>query len=822
MRLAWLFLIVSIILFILTLFFSETVSLDKIDAKKAVFLDKSAVSIVYELDENAWITFSTADSRLIKIVSNAVIESTLPFLDVVNYALEYQVLDSSKKVLARKIYNLRNGISAFIKKVDNQDFVYTNAYFLEKGLIPTDSNVFVLNMDEFKNPKTIQLRLVSKDKIIKNVAIRCYVTRKVSDYKLHYIWNRMNDYAKQMLAAGNVYPAEFLTEEEKQNSLIHSWVPIGPEGIVGSDYRRKSLYVLEQNDGMPYGVLLPPAGVLVDENHEGIIPISEPGGEIELEITAVEGTLKKDSLIEYNWFGRGIDERQSGLITHQNTMVQKFTHFFKSGLLKITAKEKIAVRAYQIEKQKKTEITPEPIYLQTFMAKQNMPVEFAVAHKETESTPFRIDLRCLFSEPKDIDKNDYIASFELLDNKNVVVSKGDISNIFLWLKYDRLTGLNEKYKVSDPVSQYFYLPPEVVKIRILTKKNPVLVAGYNRPNKMIRKIRVPEDSFVFDIAKEMQARWFYLKPINYANLFKESSVKILILQHRPSIDNPDVLQGRYLWEEYHPEGAWLGRILYRPFDGPVPFRQFTLPSYFQQVRMGVSLELHFKTMMGMDMANPTLAWQSEEDSPMNIRIYLNQKQYYETAVIGKRGEIALPPIAEGNYTFKIEASRPAKFFVNYLEIEKEGYTRMLVNKLEKEGLTFVYERTTIEPETLILKYFSPDRTRMRSQISATLEPPKPKGMGPWSEWSFLEYIFDIRSDNSEKLPVFGTDSEQVDFGQLLFIPLGSDMPVGRYTLHFKLNEGAVGYLSLTKITPGFVEQRKFIQEMRVNNAESNE
>ena len=151
MRLAWLFLIVSIILFILTLFFSETVSLDKIDAKKAVFLDKSAVSIVYELDENAWITFSTADSRLIKIVSNAVIESTLPFLDVVNYALEYQVLDSSKKVLARKIYNLRNGISAFIKKVDNQDFVYTNAYFLEKGLIPTDSNVFVLNMDPIIN-----------------------------------------------------------------------------------------------------------------------------------------------------------------------------------------------------------------------------------------------------------------------------------------------------------------------------------------------------------------------------------------------------------------------------------------------------------------------------------------------------------------------------------------------------------------------------------------------------------------------------------------------------------------------------------------------
>jgi hypothetical protein len=817
MRWFWILLLIVSVIGLLTFFRFDTVSVDKIDAQKAAFLDKSSVSIVYELSEKSWITFSTGDSQLIKIVSNATIAGALPFFDVINYALEYQILDSNEKILDKKIYNFRGGVSTFIKKINGEDFVYSNSFYLEKDLMPTDGNVFILNLSALKDAQKVQLRLVSKSDAVQSVAVRYYVNRKVSEYKLPYVWDRMNDYAKQVLAIGNVYPVEFLTEEEKRNSLMHSWQPIGPEGILGSDYRTKELYILKNNDGMPHDVLLPPAGVVVDANHEGIIPIPEPGGVIELELTSAEGTLKKDSPIQYHWFGRGIDQRQQGMISHGNVPMQTFVHTFKSGLLQISSKEKLAIRAYLKDQQKKTEITPEPLYLQSFMAVPNMPVEFSVAHQSEENTPFRIDLRRLFPVLENKDTQGYIASFELLDSKNGIVSQGDISGTFVWLRYDRLAGLNQKDMISDPLSQYFYLPPEVVKIRISTKKNPILVVGYNRPSQMVRKVRVPEDSFVFDLADEWQARWFYLKPIKYSELFKESRVKILNVQYRPSVDNLDILQGRYLWEDYHPEGSWLGRILFVPFEGPLPFRQSALPSYFQAVSAGQSLLLHFKTRQGMEMATPTLAWQREEASPMNVRIYVDGKQYYETSVIGKRGETALPPIAEGRYMFRIEASGSAKFFVNYVILEKGGYARSLVNELAKEGLTFVYERTTTAPETLILKYYTPDQNHSRPHILATILPPKAKGIGPWSEWSFLKYEFDIRPDNQGTLPVFGTDSEQVDLGQLLFIPLGGDMPLGRYTFRFESKDGAMGYLSLTKITPGFVEQRKFIQGMNLGN-----
>ena len=814
MRWFWILLIIAVIIFGIIFFRFKTVDPNRIDAGKFSLIAQSSVSLVYELNEKSWITFPIADSESVKIVSNATIRSTLPFFDSINYVLEYQILDFYGKILEKKIYNLRNGVSTFIKKIESQDFVYTNSFYLEQGVTPTDANVVVLNLEKLKDAQKIQLRLASKSDFVQSVESRCYITKKVPEYKLGYFWNRMNDSEKQKLAAGNVYSSEFLTEDEKRNALIHSWLPIGPEGILGVDYRRKELYILEQNDGLPYDILLSPAGVIIDENHEGVIPIPEPGGEIELELTAVKGTLKKDSPIQYEWFGRSVRQRQKGVIHHENIKIQKFSHVFNSGLLKISSKEKVAVRAYQVEKENKIEITPEPMYLQAFLAQQNTPVEFSVAH---EDTLFKIDLRCLFSVPKNINTKDYMASFELIDSKNVVISQGDISGGFSWLKYDRIAALNERYFVSDPFSQYFDLPPEVVKIRISTKKNPILVVGYNRPKHMSRKIRVPEDSVVFNVTKEMQARWFYLKPINYADLFKESHVKVLKLQYRPRLDNADILNGRYFWEDYHPEGSWVGRYLFVPIEEALPFRQSALPSYFLPIRAEQPLLLHFKTRKGIMMEMPTLAWQREEDSPMNIRIYINQKQHYETSIAGKWGEIALPPIREGSNTFKIEASITAKFFVNYLEIAKEGYTKTLVKKISKDPLVFVYERTTTAPETLIIKYFKSDQKGTRSQISVKIVPPEKKSIGPWSEWSFLEYLFDIRSDNPGTLPVFGTNSEYVDSGQLLFIPVGTDMPLGQYKIFFELKEGEQGYLSLTKITPGFVEQRRFIEERNLKN-----
>ena len=54
--------------------------------------------------------------------------------------------------------------------------------------------------------------------------------------------------------------------------------------------------------------------------------------------------------------------------------------------------------------------------------------------------------------------------------------------------------------------------------------------------------------------------------------------------------------------------------------------------------------------------------------------------------------------------------------------------------------------------------------------------------------------------------------ETVDVGQLIFLPLGDDLPAGPYVIEVECLDGDDGYLMLYQTTPGVPEQPQTFTE----------
>jgi hypothetical protein len=88
-----------------------------------------------------------------------------------------------------------------------------------------------------------------------------------------------------------------------------------------------------------------------------------------------------------------------------------------------------------------------------------------------------------------------------------------------------------------------------------------------------------------------------------------------------------------------------------------------------------------------------------------------------------------------------------------------------------------------------------------------------------ADWSLLDRRYIVRPNSGDPVPVLHTLNEFVDQGRLFFLPLGSDLPPGRYPIQMTLEQGERGYLIFSKITLGIFEKRTFFRERGIVNDE---
>lgn len=778
----------------------------------------SMVSLSYELSSERWITFRVpVAGERIKVVTNACIPAggrEDPDAKW-SYSLNYELMDaSSDRIIKRGTYHYRTKLTRFEPKDAGLKFRYTAAFFLDEELTPTDGRFTVLNMRDFgtaKKPLVVRFRLNSMDPEIRSVVLRLYNLEPTSEFRIERMWLRITPRQKERLAMGNVYPPDLLSEQEKRNITSKLWMPVAPAGIAGRDYLDRKIYVIKDIEGSPVEEPIMPAGIYVDERLAGTMPIPEGGKRLRLTIASLEQN-SSPSLgdVSLRWYGPTLADRRS-LSFAGSKPTETRELFFQGGLLEITGREPVTVRAAWPEDGSEIDAVPENLYTRTYVLHGESDVKYAQFHVNGKSTPFRADFRIL-SQVR-IGRQ-YDVGFTFFDERLRALRSGALDFTAYPSRYDRAVLGFDQILVSDPVSFFFDVPAKAASVTFRSA-DPVLVNAYTRPPDLVKKTRVPEDFYrEIPSSPEREPLWFSVLPENHKALIRESRSVLLRTQLRPPEDDRDVLAGRFFWEAFRPTGSWSGQHILTPQDQDIPYqRQEALLTGCVRLSTEEPHELDIRSDQGLDAVRPILVFLGPEETvPFNIALTVDGDQFYESEVTESRGIIRLPALQAGRHLVTIRAPKDCTLLMNSVASFKPQHMLRFGCLLTKLGLNVEYVKRSDGDETLSMVFFPPFGETRRTAVRVRLRAHVSSRSGPLQGFTVLDRRFTVRPSGLGPFPVMNSPTENVDGGRSLFFPIHGDIPAGRYEVRVDLEEGVSGYVVFSSILPGTHEERLLREE----------
>jgi hypothetical protein len=770
------------------------------------------VSTVY-LVEDAWLTFPLpAGSHRLKLLSNASLSAAAAPAEEWPYALEYRVLGEDGAELSRGLYHHRSA-QVFSRQPAGEEMVPA-AYYLEGDRQPAEGRVLLLNLEGLAEPAQLQVRLAQGAPAVAGVALRLYHLEQEADHKLGFLWQRLSQGQRQSLARGSVYPPELLSAAEKLNLVREGWRPIGPQGVAGRDYFSRQLYLLAGETGEAFEPPVLPAGLLISASNCGTLLLPPAGGRVRLEFLpalAEQQQPAAGAALGLTWYGPEPGQRRSYPLAWELGGTS-FSATFPAGLLEFSAPGAVVVRAYLVADGTETEITPPPLYLRGYLTAPGQELLYPVDHAAAAATPMRLDFRTFVtgSEGGLTLPQQGQLEFSWLDAAGEVIRSGSLPLSSLASRYDRLADGGLEQLLAEPNSFYFELPAAVSRVRLVASV-PVLASVYTRPADLLRELRVPEKELVAGAEAERQPAWFGLRPQNHESLLEAGRSLLLMLQQRPPTEvRPEVQAGHYLWEDFHPEGSWRGRYLLIPRQPQSPQRLEALAATYRPLPPTGEALLNLVSPLGQPSVAPELLWLRPSAAPAKLGLFVDGALFWSGELAGARGELSLPPLPSGRHRLRLEGQGDGDFYLSHADGGDKAWLKRLANRFDRKGLSFVVEKQQ-QREVLSARLYVPRTQRQASRVRVTIEGPSRIASGPLREWSFLARRYELEPEPAAAVAVLHT-SEEVDGGRAFFIPLGSDLPAGRYRLRMELDQGPGGYLILARLSPGTSSQRFHYRE----------
>lgn len=782
-------------------------------------VEKSLVSAVYTLPEPGWLVFELPRApEPIRVLTSGSLAARLAPSEVTErewrYAIEYRLLDAAGGVLAGQRYHHATRLTEYREPRGGERV--TSGFYLGGGLVPTDARVMLIHPLELPPRATrLAIRLAEKDPELVDVTARVYHRETLPSHSLRLLWQRLPEERKQLLARANVYPAALLTESEKRNLLERRWAAIAPEGVEGSDYERRELYTPKELPGEEVRDEPLPGGFLAGPELRGVIPLPESGGRVRLLLDPVRAEPPpRPGTILIRWFGRSLAER-SERRQAWNGGPAAFEAFFAGGLVEVMPSEDMTVRAWlRRAGASEEEITPEPAYVWAYLAEGTSAVEFQVLHGGPGPAPFRLDLRRPAPSAESPAGNPAPAEarYELLDEDGRTLERGALRVDVAVSRYDAWGLRGRLTRISEAATYYFAIPRAAVRLRVASPQAAVLVTGYDRPAELPRRMAIPEDAYDFNRDDVLQRSWFLLKAANAVELARLGRAPSLRVQPRPPTDVPEIRAGQYLREEFQPEGAVGARTLLTPWDSAETPGGKALSVAFCEVPAGQEVSLRIEAEDGRREASPTLLYLSPSSGPLALRSFVDGVLRHETTVHAGRGLVGLPRLALGPHRFRATASRAARLWLSQVEpCRGPRLLKRLAYPLPAAGLSFFVDKRSGGEETLSARFYAARGASTRLQVRVELRPDRALRVGPQASWTFLDRVYSVRPAGGTPVPLLEAGLEDVDGGQLFSIPLGADLPPGRYQVRVVPEGAPRAWLSLSRST-GLAEERELFIE----------
>ncbi|MEF8942039.1 MAG: hypothetical protein V5B78_04520 [Desulfohalobiaceae bacterium] len=773
-------------------------------------LPESESSLCYRLPDKGWLDFSLPPwTDQIKILSNA--EFAKGFRTAENatrrYALSFEVIDDKGETIQSGAYHHQTEITSY--RIPGKDRKTPLNHYIDSPLKPADGKQIRINLRPVLkqgNVSRLRIKLHSAETGIQSAVVRVYAPEYHSGRELSYLWNRLPQKTRQRLAEGNVYPAEFLSQNEKQNLVRKLWKPKAPEGIEGRDYQRQRLYRLTTEEAIPErDQPIVPEGLVVAPMHRATVPVPQDGARLRFTIRRMEESSEKTSQVGIRWYGKDIGQTRQQTLSLRESPVEH-TAEYDGGLIELWADSRVNIQVSQAgeesveepEKEPDKRIKPTNMYLRTYRAGVQEPVIYSVNHGRGQRTPFRADFRILANKTQQPEAR---VTCELVDSAGKNITKRFRITAPL-SKYDRLPRQIKADFVSKPVSRFFLLPENISRIRF-SSPDPVLVNGYNRPINLPKTTRVPEDYYAHTRHRGSQPTWFLFNPQNDRDLYLNHRSVLLTLQYHPPQRDPRLLRGVYKWEAFRPTGNWSGAFLFAPRDADQPLRKQALNAAYAPIALNRSLKVVFQSPRSLQVIRPELVYFAENERETPLKVYVNGRLHFTHEMSGLRGRVTLPALSSGESRIRVEAPAETRIYLNQVVSRRSEHMLRFANRIDDSGLSFNFHKQTTGRESLSLKLFSPYSESEPSVFRVSLDLSAARSIGPYTQLSLLERKFIVNPpENSAKVPVMQSETGFVTSGQTFFYPLGDDLPPDTYRVNIDLVSGPGGYLQMYRVLPG--------------------
>ncbi len=770
-------------------------------------LETAVPSTSYLPVDDNWLEFTLSGTgHALRIRTNGVVDAHAdqPFDMEWWYAFEYRLLGADGQLLRQGEYHHRTRLTRF-RNPDTGRLESKNIV-LDPDVSPTDGRSMVVYFGTGQLPTRVQIRPTFKDPGLLSLMFRIYEQIPNPKHQVGYLWQRLAQGKKTRLAQGSVYGLDLLLEQEKQNLLRYDWKAIGPVGIEHEQYELTKLYIAQEFSGVTVEENQIPYGLYCDRIVRGMIPLPEGDWAITLEVLNIDEQDPAAQEMIIRWYGENITERWQARVP-SGSGTSQLGKTFNSGQLEIVAPAPLVIRAWGTSGDTRLELTPKPLHIRSYLVNSSGTLDIDIDHVAGQPTPFRVDIRARLESGKDSVSR--TLAYEFLDDDGKVVRSGRLAAQLPISNYDRLAIIEPGFTVSEPVRYYFNLPENIAGLRF-SSQHELLIATYTRPATMSRIVRVPEDYQAFGDDQKKQPAWFLLRPVAEEKLRREFRSTLIVVQRRPPEADSRLLDGDYDWQLYQPVGNWRARYLLIPRTENLPVRDQSLAAIYRELNGNQPQQVSFRSRPGHREINPDLLYLRGQATPLEVQLLLDNKPYSSIQIAGRQGELQLPPVAAGAKEVTIVAAEPVRWFINHTEPQTPAFLRRLAMQLTDGRLEFEYEKTSHDAEVLLGKlYIGPE---MRSQLHVNITGKIRRNQGPWQEWTFLNRLFDLRQENQTLIPVLGSGMEPLRGAQRFFLPLGADLPPGKYRINFVLDGAPEAYLTLYRLTPGQSEFRTLFRE----------
>jgi hypothetical protein len=804
----------------------------KMDERLEEKIAQSIIKPTYVLKSGEELVFELPETNLLKVITYANIPQnkvnlTEEVLDEeYHYEFEYKLFGGSEKPLLEHTYHHETRISHYIDPITKE--AYTSSFYFRDPLIPANSRMMMIDLRRLSgNAEEMTVKLTAKDESVFDVSFRIYYLDELPSHKMHYYWKRLSEAEKNQLASGNIYPPDLLNKSEIQNILKNNWRFLTPVGIAGQEFTRRQIYLYKDLTGEKVAEEPLPAGFYVNEDLLGVVPIPPQGGEIQFDFypVNVDTTWTDTSLaqIHLRWKGERLGEKAFYTIPFENREIM-FTHHFQGGNLVIDAPSEMVIRVYLITADGKTEITPESVYLRTYLTgnlpnalfsiQENSPVIFHINHYQNQETPFKVALRQITSKQDSTALSVTQIQYKMKRANGDLHKAGNLTVGNQLSEYDRLIGDWEDWRVTVDNLYYFKIPPKVNQIEFFSTEAPILVTGYNRPPGLTKKTFAPTDYYEYQADRTPQRIWFLIKPKNHEALLYDGRSPVLTVQDSVSfLEDRAFIAGEYQWESFIPDGDFYARTIFVPFSEDDTYRDEIVLVLYCPLPVNQEKVLNFLHPEGKNEVYPEIVYVNPSGEPFSVQIFLDGLPVYETKATGENGEIWLPTLSAGQHMITVKVDKPVQLYINYTNTGlNNALLKRSVYGFSEDRIRFDYEKVNPE-ESILFKWYAPVGTTENLIFHAKIEGDGSTQKGIQTDWTLMKRIYEVAPFGGSGNMVLGTD-KKVDEGQLFVLPLRKDLPAGNYKITLT-TENPTGYVRIGRITTGAYEERIIFKEREI-------